>query len=76
MVLDQVAYEHEARGVRSLKILTLSRCNEGTNENEPVKNPYRAVCNVFNRNYQPIEISVNSRLNLARNKGGNRLNSV
>ena len=27
---DQIAYENEARGLKSLKILGLSRCNEGT----------------------------------------------
>ena len=30
VALDQVAYENEARGVKSLKIKTLSWCNEGT----------------------------------------------
>ena len=27
---DQLAYENEARGLKSLKILGFSRCNEGT----------------------------------------------
>ena len=27
---DQIAYENEARGLKSLKILGFSRCNEGT----------------------------------------------
>ena len=30
VALDQVAYENEARGVKSLKIQAISRCNEGT----------------------------------------------
>ena len=30
VALDQVAYENAARGVKSLKILRFSRCNEGT----------------------------------------------
>ena len=30
VALDQVAYEIAARGVKSLKILRFSRCNEGT----------------------------------------------
>ena len=58
MVLDQVAYEHEARGVKSLKILTLSRCSEGTIDEEPVKNTNRAVCNAFK-----------SELNFSQNQG-------
>ena len=29
VALDQIAYENEARGVKSLKILGFSRCNEG-----------------------------------------------
>ena len=39
VALDQVAYESEARGVKGLKILRFSRCNEGTivdgDENNP-----------------------------------------
>ena len=27
---DQIAYENEGRGLKSLKILVFSRCNEGT----------------------------------------------
>ena len=34
-----------------------------------VKNPNREGCNTRNRKYQAIEISSNSRLNVARNKG-------
>ena len=30
VALDQVAYENEARGLRSVKIQTFNRCNEGT----------------------------------------------
>ena len=29
VALDQIAYEIEARGLKSLKILGLSRCNDG-----------------------------------------------
>ena len=47
IVLDQIAYENEARGLKSLKILVFSRCNEGTIDNGPVKNPNRALCNVI-----------------------------
>ena len=37
VVVDQVAYEQEARDVNSLKISTLSQCNEGTFVGEPAK---------------------------------------
>ena len=49
VVLYQVAYEHEARGVKSLKIQTFSRCKEGTIVYEPVKDLYRTGCEVHNR---------------------------
>ena len=38
---------NEARGVKSLKIQTFSRCNEGTIVDRAVKNPNRAGCNVI-----------------------------
>ena len=47
MVLDQVAYENEARGVKSLKIQAISRCNEGTIVEGALKNPNRTGCNVI-----------------------------
>ena len=68
VVLDQVAHEHEARGVKSLKIKALSRCKEGTVVYGPVKYPNGAGCNICNRNHQPNEISQNSRLNVAQYK--------
>ena len=37
VALDKVAYENEARGVKSLKIQTFCRCNEGTIDDGPVK---------------------------------------
>ena len=39
VALDQVAYENEARGLKSLKILGFSRCNEGTIGDGAVNNP-------------------------------------
>ena len=36
--LDQIAYENEGRGLKSLKILGLSRYNEGTIGDEAVNN--------------------------------------
>ena len=47
VALDHVAYENEARGVKSLKIQTFSRCNEGTIVDRAVKNANRAGCNVI-----------------------------
>ena len=47
VALDQIAYEIEARGLKSLKILGFSRCNEGTIGDEAVKNPNPRGCNVI-----------------------------
>ena len=47
VALDQIAYENIARGLKSLKTLGFSRCNEGTIYDGPVKNPNRAGCNVI-----------------------------
>ena len=45
--LDQVAYESEARGLKSLKILGFSRCNECTIVDGAVNNPNPTGCNVI-----------------------------
>ena len=37
--LDQITYENEARGLKSLKILDFRRCNEGTIGDEALNNP-------------------------------------
>ena len=58
VALDKVAYENEAKGVKSLKIQSLSRCNEGTVVEGPVKNPNRTGLNICNRNFQPIQGSL------------------
>ena len=47
VALDQVAYENEARGLKSLKILSFSRCNEGTIGDEAVNNPHPTGCTVI-----------------------------
>ena len=47
VALDQIAYENEARGLKSLKILGLSRYNEGTIRDEAVNNPNPIGCNVI-----------------------------
>ena len=44
--LDQIAYEHEARGLKILKILDFSRCKEGTIGDGAVNNPNPKSCNV------------------------------
>ena len=46
-MLDQVAYENKARGVKSVKIQTFCRFNEGTIDDGPVQNSNRAECNVI-----------------------------
>ena len=45
--LDQVAYENEDRGLKILKILGFSRCNEGTIGDGAVNNPNPTGCNVI-----------------------------
>ena len=47
VALDQVAYENEARGLKILKILVFSRCNEGTIGDGAVNNPNPTSCNVI-----------------------------
>ena len=39
VALDQIAYKNKARGLKSLKILGFSRCNEGIIGDEAVNNP-------------------------------------
>ena len=39
VALDQVAYKNETRGLKNLKILGFSRCNEGTIGDGAVNNP-------------------------------------
>ena len=45
--LDQIAYENEARGLKSLKIVGFSPCNEGTIVDIGVNNPIPTGCNVI-----------------------------
>ena len=47
VALDRIAYEIEARGRKSLKMLGFSRCNEGKNGDETVNNPNPRGCNVI-----------------------------
>ena len=46
MEIDQIAYENEARGLKSLKILDFSRCNVGTICDGALNNPKPTGCNV------------------------------
>ena len=46
VALDKIAYEIDARGLKSLKMLGFSRCNEGTIGDEAVNNPNPRGCNV------------------------------
>ena len=47
VAVDQIAYENEARGLKSLNILGLSRYNKGTIGDEAVNNPNPRGCNVI-----------------------------
>ena len=47
VALDQVAYENETRGLKILKILGFSRCNEGTIRDGAVNNPNPTSCSVI-----------------------------
>ena len=47
VALDQIAYEIEARGLKSLKMLGFSRCNDGTIGDEAVNNPNSRGCIVI-----------------------------
>ena len=66
IVLDQVAYENKARGVKSVKIQNFCRCNEGTIHDGPVKNPNRAGCNVIETSWVLKFQQVQGSLQLAR----------
>ena len=47
VALDQVAYDSEARGLKSLKMLGFSSCNDGTIGDEAVNNPNSRGCIVI-----------------------------
>ena len=47
VALDQIAYVNEARGLKILRILVFSRCNEGTIGDEAVNNHNPNGCNVI-----------------------------
>ena len=47
VALDQIAYENEARSLKSLKILGFSRSNEGTIGDGAMNNPNPTDCHVI-----------------------------
>ena len=47
VALDHIAYENEARGLKSFKILGFTRCNKDTIRDESVNNPNPTGCNVI-----------------------------
>ena len=47
VALDQIAYENEARSLKSLKILGFSRSNEGTIGNGAMNNRNPTDCHVL-----------------------------
>ena len=50
VALDQVAYENEATGVKSVKIQAIRRCNKGTIVDGRVKNPNRTGMSACDKN--------------------------
>ena len=52
VALDKVAHENEARGVKSLEIQAICRCNKGTIVDGRVKNPNRTGMNACDRNFR------------------------
>ena len=52
VAVDQVAYENEARGGKSLIIQAIRRCNKGTIVDGRVKNPNRTGMNACNRKFR------------------------
>ena len=47
VALDQIVYENVARGLKSLKILGFSLCNDGTIVDGAMNNPNPTGCNVI-----------------------------
>ena len=52
VALDQIAYDKEARGVKSLKITAIRRCNKGTIVDGHVKYPNRTGMDACDRNFR------------------------
>ena len=67
VALDQVAYENEARGLKILKKLGFSRCNEGTFGDVAVNNSNPTGSNVIETTSVLKFPQVQGLLELARN---------
>ena len=52
VALDQIAYDKEARGVKSLKITAIRRCNKGSIVDGLVKYPNRTGMDACDRNFR------------------------
>ena len=52
VAVDEIAYENEARGVKSLKIQAIRRFNKGTIVDGRVKNPNRTGVSACDRNFR------------------------
>ena len=52
VALEQVAYENEARGVKSIKKQAIRRCNKGTIVDGRVKNPNHTGMSACDRNFR------------------------
>ena len=70
VALDQIAYENEARGVKSLKIQAIHWCNKVTIVDGRVKNPNRTGMNACNRNFREFMA------HCTRKKGCTRSSSI
>ena len=75
VTLDQVANENEARGLKILKILGFSRCNEGIIGDGAVNNPNPKSCNVI-ETISILKVPQVQRLTASRKKGCTRSNSI
>ena len=75
VALDQIAYENEARGLKSSKILVSSRCNEGTFGDGAVDNPNPTGCNV-KETISVLKFPQVKGSHLARKKGCTRSSSI
>ena len=52
VALEQVAYQNEARGVKSLKIQAKGQCNKGTIVDGRVKTPNRTGMSACDKNFR------------------------
>ena len=75
VALDQVAYENEATGLKILKMLGFSRCNEGTIVDGAVNIPNPIGCNVI-ETISVLKFPQVQRLTAAHKKGCTRSNSI